>query len=720
MTNEETNPTRPDEASATPSHSPGQVSAESLRQRAKSVLERRPEEIRETPAEDIQDLISELQIHQVELEMQNEELRRTQRALELSRDRYADLYDFAPVGYLTLSETGMILEANLTAAATLGTERGNLIGQPLSCFVEEDDQDTYYVHRRRLLKTETPQVWKMQMVREDGSLFWARVEARTSVDSEGRTVCRASFSDITERRQAEEALRESEERYRSLYDSIRDAILVADTERNIINCNPAFSDLFGYSLDEIRGKKTHYVYESQEEYERLGEALRERMGDPSFLFTVHYRKKSGDVFPGETNVFYLRNDEGKITGFIGLIRDVTKRRRMEEQLRQQAQLAAVGQLAAGIAHDFRNLLTTILIYARMDVNKPDLPSRMTDHLRVIIDESSRAAELVQQILDFSSRALIDPQPLELAAFVRDVLDNVLRRTIPENIRLKLETAAAEPADAFLVEADPGRMQQVLTNLALNARDAMPGGGELRFALSRVDVRAEESPPVAKMEPGSWVCLSVSDTGTGMTEEEQRHLFEPFFTTKDVDKGTGLGLAQVYGIVRQHHGAVDVETAPGRGTTFHLYLPAHGEGREGNGVEASAPASTAPVGRGETILLVEDSPKLREAERSILESLGYRVLSAAHGREALEIYEAEHDVDLVITDIVMPYMSGKALMQELTRSDPHLKALGITGYAVADVAGELREAGFLDVIQKPFDLDTFARRIARALTSSDPG
>jgi CheY-like chemotaxis protein len=242
---------------------------------------------------------------------------------------------------------------------------------------------------------------------------------------------------------------------------------------------------------------------------------------------------------------------------------------------------------------------------------------------------------------------------------------------------------------------------------------MPGGGDLRFELSRIEVTADKAPPVADIGPGAWVCLAVSDTGTGMTEEVRAHLFEPFFTTKEVGKGTGLGLAQAYGIVRQHEGYIGVETQLGQGTTFRIYLPAYQE--EMKEAKAEEP-SILPQGQGETLLLVEDNENLREAGQSILELLGYRVLTAANGREALAVYGVEGGVDLVITDLVMPEMGGKELVRQLRRLDPNLKALGITGYVAMGVAEGLREVGFLDVVHKPFDVKALARVIRRALQS----
>ncbi len=396
------------------------------------------------------------------------------------------------------------------------------------------------------------------------------------------------------------------------------------------------------------------------------------------------------------------------------------RAQMEQQLRRQERLAAVGQLAAGIAHDFRNLLTTIILHAQMALLRRDLPSGLAQDLKTIMGESLKVSDLVQQILDFSSRAMIKPRPLDLQFFVEDVVD-VLRRTLPENVHLTLGVGK----EACTVEADPDRMRQVMTNLALNARDAMPEGGELRIEVkraaiqrpkSRIQDRGSETEADGACRDRAWVCLSVSDTGTGMTEEVLAHLFEPFFTTKDVGEGRGLGLAQVYGIVRQHEGYVDVETEIGGGTTVYIYLPAC-ELEDGEGDEEIG-------GQRATILLVEQEEGLRQAGRRMLESLGHRVLTASSGHEALALCQSPRwsqgrcRVGLVITDVVMPDMEGKELVQHVRRRNPGLKALGIVGCEVEQATRESSESGFLDVIQKPFSMDVLARAVRRALDADD--
>jgi signal transduction histidine kinase/ActR/RegA family two-component response regulator len=378
----------------------------------------------------------------------------------------------------------------------------------------------------------------------------------------------------------------------------------------------------------------------------------------------------------------------------------------QEQVIRQERLAAIGQLTGGIAHDFNNLLTSIILSVQILQSKPHLPSDLIPGLDAILEESRRAAKLVQQILDFSRRAMMDTRPVDLVSFIEKTFD-ILKRTLPEHINLVLERQAR----GCVVEADPTRIQQVLLNLATNARDAMPEGGELHISLSQVNVREGAEPPVEEMGSGEWICMAVSDTGSGIPPDVLPHIFEPFFTTKPVGQGTGLGLAQVYGIVRQHEGYIGVETEVGKGTTFRIYLPVHREeGLEKVIEEAMLP----PQGQGETILLVEDEERLRKVGQEILKSLGYRVLAAANGREALKIYQVAGNVALVITDVVMPEMGGKRLLQELEEITPHVKALAITGYVVHKDLEALKEIGFLDVVQKPFDVETLAQVIRQAL------
>lgn len=520
--------------------------------------------------------------------------------------------------------------------------------------------------------------------------------------------------ELATRKQTEAALRASEAYFRALFDQASDAILIQALDDTIVDVNTRACAMLGYTRETLL-QLTIPDLQAPERRGILGQVIRNELaqhaGQP--FETVDIRQ-DGVRVPVEVTTSLLRVGERDLA--LSIVRDITERKEMEERLRRQERLAAIGQLAAGIAHDFRNLLTTIILYAQLGLRNPGVPAALASNLEIVIGEARKATDLVQQILDFSSRSLIERQSLDLAAFVEDVF-TILRRTIPENIHIVLEVGSGK----FTIEADPGRIQQVLTNLALNARDAMPAGGTLRISLQHLHLRPGSPPPLPEMagvvenlQGGLahpvWVCLSVADTGIGMTDAVHAHLFEPFFTTKDMGKGTGLGLAQVYGIVRLHEGYVGVETEIGKGTTFRIYLPAS----EMKVEEVVEETSGVPLGHGETILLAEDNDHLREAGQSILEELGYRVLLASNGREALAIFRATPDIALVITDLIMPEMGGETLLHELKRLAPTRKIMAITGYTMQVGVRTLKDAGFFDVVHKPFDADTLAQVIYRAL------
>jgi len=523
--------------------------------------------------------------------------------------------------------------------------------------------------------------------------------------------------ELAARKQTEAALRESEAYFHALFDQASDAIFIENLDDTISDANQRACAMLGYTREALL-QLTAPDLQAPEHRGVLGQVIKNELaqhnGQP---FEGVNLRKDGTRVPVEITTSPLRVGERDLA--FSIVRDITERREMEERLRRQERLAAIGQLAAGIAHDFRNLLTTIILYSQLGLRTPGVPSALASNLEIVIGEARKATDLVQQILDFSSRSLIERQSLDLAVFVSDVIA-ILRRTIPENIHIALEVGPGK----FTVEADAGRIQQVLTNLALNARDAMPAGGTLHIGLHYLHLRPGAPPPLPEMVTATqnlqgalahstWVCLSVADTGIGMTDTVRAHLFEPFFTTKEVGKGAGLGLAQVYGIVRLHEGYVGVETEIGKGTTFRIYLPAS----EMQSEDVAAETPVAPLGHGQTILLVEDNTRLREAGQSILEDLGYRVLAASNGREALTVFHTTPEIALVITDLVMPEMGGEALVHELKRQAPACKVLAITGYTVQVDVQTLKAAGFFDVVHKPFDADTLAQVIYRALTEA---
>ncbi len=383
-----------------------------------------------------------------------------------------------------------------------------------------------------------------------------------------------------------------------------------------------------------------------------------------------------------------------VGGWVVVLREVTRERELEARSRRQERLAAVGRLAAGIAHDFNNLLTGILGFAELTAGHPDLPDDVRPHLHALTELGQKAAHLVRQVLDFSRQSVVQKGPLDLWAFLRECLP-ILRRMIPEDVEIRMEGRPGR----YVVEADPVQMQQILINLATNARDAMPEGGELTFRLRR-----------REDDEGAWVVLEVSDTGIGIPPENLPHIFEPFFTTKPPEVGTGLGLAQVYGIVQQHGGRIGVRSRVGEGTTFSLAFPALPEEAE---VRIPGAETGIRRGQGEGILLVEDNVQVLEVARLLLERLGYRVWTARDGREALERYEAHREeVDLVLTDVVMPRLGGVSLARELLERDPDLPVLLMSGYPLG-MAREVPE-GIAGWIQKPLTLEILARAVAEAL------
>lgn len=379
----------------------------------------------------------------------------------------------------------------------------------------------------------------------------------------------------------------------------------------------------------------------------------------------------------------------------------------QAQMVQQERVAAVGQLAAGIAHDFNNIMATVILYSDLLLLTSDLSEKDKNRITLIQQQGQRAADLTQQILDFSRKSIMQRQDLDLWYFLVE-MHSLLIRTMPENIRFQL----IRKGDHFMINGDSIRLQQVVMNLVINARNAMPDGGDLVVTLS--DDRSDHETAPAEFESGACVCLSVSDTGAGMAEDVVAHIFEPFFTTR-APLGSGLGLSQVDGIIKQHGGTIAVETAVNVGTTFKIYLP----GLPDETLETAVlhPTTLTP-GHGETILLVEDDDLIRDALTHALHSLGYRVLVAENGRSALRMYqEYDQEIDLVLSDLVMPEMGGKALLQTLKKKDPSLKTVVITGYPLADQEIELQTLGVLGWCQKPINLEELSQVVADALQLS---
>jgi signal transduction histidine kinase/CheY-like chemotaxis protein len=394
-------------------------------------------------------------------------------------------------------------------------------------------------------------------------------------------------------------------------------------------------------------------------------------------------------------------------GWVLVIRDVTEERNQARYFQIQERLAVVGQLAAGIAHDFNNIMSVIILYSTMLGHNTTLSAKEKERLLVIHKQADRAAELIRQILDFSRQSVMKRSALNLRPFLTEVV-NLLERTLPETINLKMET---DPGD-LIIQGDQTRLQQAIMNLAVNARDAMPKGGTLLMTIRTKRVGPEDVPPLPDMEPGIWFELRVEDTGMGIKPNHLPHLFEPFFTTKREGEGTGLGLAQVYGIVKQHDGYIDVSSRLRKGTTFYIYLP----GIEMPGAEDAKPEIVPmPEGKGQLILVVEDDPSAREALSEVLQMMDYRVVTANNGQAALDCFD-KHDgqIDLVLSDVVMPIMGGAVLYGELKKRRPNIKMVVMSGYPQKDEEWTLLDDEAVHWVQKPFQVSTMVETIRVAL------
>jgi two-component system cell cycle sensor histidine kinase/response regulator CckA len=522
--------------------------------------------------------------------------------------------------------------------------------------------------------------------------------------------------DITEEKRAELRLRESEERYRRLVDLAPDGIVLIDVKGRVIEVNSAFAELSGHSREEIAGK--HFsnlptlVAKEIPGYVKMFLSLLTGKIPPIIPF--EYITKSGQHRWAEARISRVEV-EGKTLGLLGLLRDVTERMETErelkerdEQLRQSQKMEAVGRLAGGIAHDFNNLLTAIRGYAELLENDPNMDKQNREWISDIRRSAERAASLTGQLLAFSRKQIMKPQILSLNKLVKNT-ETMLQRVIGEDIDLLI---CCDPKTQ-LIKADPGQLEQVIINLAVNSRDAMPKGGRLRIETEDL-VTDEQLYQQHGVSPGRYTHLSVTDTGAGIGEEIVDSIFEPFFTTKPSGKGTGLGLSTVYGIVKQSGGFIWVDSRVGLGTTVHILFPVAGEKPAGS----EAPAGEEVMkGGNETILIIEDEEAVRKMVTRILTRLGYSVLEAGNGQDALKLLEAEDKIDLVITDVVMPTMSGPDLVSRITELNPGIRTLYMSGYPDEAIAhhGIIEEG--ITFLEKPFSPQALTSLVRQLLDGS---
>jgi PAS domain S-box-containing protein len=591
------------------------------------------------------------------------------------------------------------------AARGLGYEPDELLGRLGFAYVHPDDEARVRRAHANAVAGRTAGVLEVFRFRhKDGS--WRTLEAVLS-DLRDTPAVRGivvNCRDITERKAAEEALRQSEAEHRGLIERLPLGIYRTTREGRLLTANAAFARMLGYEGPEaLQCVDARETYANPEDRTRLLEALAQR---DDVATEAQLKRKDGTPVVVRLNVHAVRGSRGEIECIEGLAEDVTEQRNLEAQFRQAQRLEAVGRLAGGVAHDFNNILTAITGYSELLLGElaADDPTRAD--IEEIRAAAQRAAALTRQLLAFSRKQVLEVKVLDLNAVVR-TLDRMLQRLIGEDVRLEL--ALSEELGA--VRADPAQMEQVIMNLAVNARDAMPTGGRLTIETGDVVLDRAYARTHRGAEPGRYVMLALSDTGIGMDEETQAHLFEPFYTTKEQGKGTGLGLATVYGIVKQSGGYVWVYSELGRGTTFKVYLP-----RVDEPPDAVVRRSTLPAARGdETVLLAEDDAPVREALAQALEQKGYRLLRASDGQMALDLARGHPArIALLVTDLVMPGMTGRELALALLAERPDVRVIYMSGYAdEAVVRHRVLERG-LNYLQKPFAVEDLARKAREVL------
>ncbi len=543
----------------------------------------------------------------------------------------------------------------------------------------------------------------LRALHADGTLRWIEATGTNLLDDPSVAAVVVNFHDITDRTVLEEELRASAEQYRALFEGSPLAKWLYDPDTlRFLEVNESAVRLYGWSRAEFL-RMTIKDIRPADDVEKLLEALR-GVRDRTDLGVWRHRRKDGTPLDVEVTVQPI--DLGGRPARLVAARDVTDRRRLEEQLQQATKMEAIGRLAGGVAHDFNNLLSVILSYCNLAIDSLREGDPLREDLTEVRVAGERAAELTRQLLAFSRRQVMQPKVIDLDGIVVG-MERMLRRLLGEDVQLSLHVAAAPGP----IHADPGQVEQVIMNLVVNARDAMPDGGTVSIETAAVELDAAWAARHVGVTPGRYVMLAVSDTGVGMDAETRARVFEPFFTTKEHGKGTGLGLSTVFGIVQQTGGNIWVYSEPGHGTTFKVYFP-----RSERAAEAPAPPAPAATRlRGnETVLLVEDDAQVRGIVRAVLRQHGYRVLEAQNGGEAFLLCEQHPRIDLLLTDVVMPRMNGQELAARLTRMRPELKVLYMSGYTEAAVARQGLLADGFAFLPKPVTPELLLRKVREVL------
>ncbi len=628
-------------------------------------------------------------------------------ALRESQQRFRDLFENSPDAIFVADLNGTVLDVNLASCLLHGLVREQLTDKNIFT-------DLVPVARREQARQDFEKMaggkWSQiesEILTVEGRV--TPVEVRASrIEYGGRPAVLLHVRDITERHESEAALQSSETLFRSVWQNSVTGLRLVNEAGTIVAVNDAFCSLVGMEARALEGQPFTVIYAaSEDQKERLNQhreafLVRSAQRQPERQYVL----QNGKAVTLEIIDSFIQLRERPLL-MLSLFRDVTMQRQLEEQLRQSQKMEAIGQLAGGVAHDFNNILTVIQGHASL-LSAANLSESAGKSAEQIVQASERAARLTRQLLTFSRRQIIQPRQLDMNKVVGN-MTNMLGRLLGEDVSLQLNYCSSPP----MVEADAGMMEQVLLNLAVNARDAMPKGGQLAIRIAIVDAAEALARGHSEARAGRFVCLSVTDTGMGITPENVCRIFEPFFTTKEIGKGTGLGLATAYGIVKQHQGWIEVDSQVEKGTTFRIYLPYKGAGP---GVPEKPATQIAVRGGNETILLVEDEAPVCALVSRVLGKYGYKVLPANNAVEAMEVWRDQKDgIALLLTDLVMPsHMNGRELAEKLWAEQPKLKVIFTSGYSADIVGKDFKLEPELNFLQKPYHPQTLAATVRRCL------
>ena len=638
------------------------------------------------------------------------------------------LLESIPDAVAAVDQQGTIIQVNSQTEQMFGYSHDELIGKQIELLVPERYRPHHHGHREQY--ADRPKIRRMGAGldlfgrRRDGSEFPVEISLSPISGKDGMLVL-SVIRDISDRKKIEEELRQAHEelkrwssqqlfdyrmRLAAIVDWSEDAIISKDLNGVITSWNKGAEHMYGYSAEEAVGKPVSIIVPKEQPNEIAQIMAKVRNGESIEQHEAARVSKDGRRLTISLSVSPIRDSEGKIVGASAIGRDITDQKRAEDQLRQAQKMEAVGRLAGGVAHDFNNILGVISACSEFLRDRIDRASPAAPYVENLRRAAERGASLTRQLLVFSRKQVAQPRVLNLNERLQEV-SKLLRPLMGDDVEIILTARSG----SVFVEADPGHLDQIAMNLAVNARDAMPHGGKLILETAVVDFDEAFARLHYPMTAGKYVLLAVSDTGVGMDEVTLQRIFEPFFTTKEVGKGTGLGLATVYGIIKQAGGSIWVYSEPGRGTTFKIYLPS-AESKVGLAAEPQ-PEVAAPRHEGTTILLVEDDEMFGALTRQMLEEHGYRVLTANDGKSALATVEAnDGSVKLVLTDVVMRGVSGPELVINLRKSHPGIRVVYMSGYTGELIAArDVLESG-ITLLEKPFTRAALLQAIDAALGS----